>query len=308
MPLRIVLVGAGHMGKIHADKLASFSDVDIVGVVDVDAAMARDLAQKYEAPWFEDYKALLGHAEGVVIASPTETHHRIAKDFLETGSHVFIEKPIARTQEEGTELVDLAKSANRILQIGHLERLNPAFTAAAPFIKNPVLLETRRASEFTGRSVDIDVVLDLMIHDIDLVLSLVNGEVKKVRAQGFSLVTENLDVASAQVEFTNGCTANLTANRISAVKERSLRIFQQDECIFVDLLNGRVTNMVKEGEGSVEIKEHTADKLDAVKHELMAFVRSITTMSDPIVKGEDGLKALVLAHQIKTYIAEKQLR
>ncbi|OPX97321.1 MAG: 4-carboxy-2-hydroxymuconate-6-semialdehyde dehydrogenase [Syntrophorhabdus sp. PtaU1.Bin002] len=308
MPLRMVLVGAGHMGKIHIDKLASFTDVHIVGVVDVDTAMARDIAQKYGTPWFGDYKELLGHVEGVVIASPTETHHRIAKDFLETGSHVFIEKPIARTQEEATELVDLAKKANRILQIGHLERLNPAFTKAAPFIKKPVLLETRRASEFTGRSVDIDVVLDLMIHDIDLVLSIVNNEVKGVRAQGFSLVTDNLDVASAQVEFTNGCTANLTANRISAVKERSLTVFQKDQCIFVDLLNGKVIDTIKQGEGSLETTEYTADRLDAVKHELLAFIQSITTMSVPIVKGEDGLKALALAHQIKRYIAEKQLQ
>jgi predicted dehydrogenase len=306
MPLKIVLIGAGHMGKIHAEKLASITDVDMIGVVDVDAVMARDLAQKYKTPWFEDYRALLGHTEGVVIASPTQSHYRIARDFLETGSHVFIEKPIAKTQGEAIQLVDVAKKVNRILQIGHLERLNPAFTTATPFIKKPVLLETRRASGFTGRSIDIDVVLDLMIHDIDLVLSLVNSEVKKVRAQGFSLVTENLDVASAQVEFTNGCTANFTANRISAVKERSLTVFQRDECIFADLLNGKVTNMVKQGEGTVETEEHTADKLDAVKHELMAFVQSITTMSDPIVKGEDGLKALILAHQIKTYIAEKQ--
>ncbi|NLW34520.1 Gfo/Idh/MocA family protein [Syntrophorhabdus aromaticivorans] len=308
MPLRMVLVGAGHMGKIHVDKLASFADVHIAGIVDADAAMARDVAQKYGVPWFGDYKELLGHVEGIVIASPTETHYRIARDFLEAGSHVFIEKPIAKTREEAAELVDLARKAKRVLQIGHLERFNPAFTGAAPFIKKPVLIETRRASGFTGRSIDIDVVLDLMIHDIDLVLSLVDGEVKRVRAQGFSLVTDNLDAASAQVEFANGCIANLTANRISAVKERSLTVFQKDRYIFVDLLNGKITNTVKQGEGLLDTTEYTAKKLDAVKHELMAFIQSIATMSVPIVKGEDGLRALALAHQIKEYIAEKQFQ
>ena len=170
MPLKLVVIGAGHMGGIHMGKLASSEEVDLIGVADTDSERAGALSRKYHVPSFGDYTEAIGRTDGVVIATPTETHFAIARDFLSSGAHVFIEKPITSSQEEARELIDLAHRKGLVLQIGHLERFNPAFRSAIPFVKNPIFIEACRASGFTGRSVDIDVVLDLMIHDLDLIL------------------------------------------------------------------------------------------------------------------------------------------
>jgi predicted dehydrogenase len=306
MPIKIALIGAGHMGKIHIEKLASLADVSIAGVADVDQERARELAQQYSVPSFKDFKKLFGKAQGVIIATPTDTHYEIARDFLESGTHVFIEKPITSSQEEANELIKLAKRKGLILQVGFLERFNPAFLRIVPLIKKPLLVECCRASGFTGRSTDIDVVLDLMIHDIDLILSIVQEEVSDIRAQGVSFVMDNLDAASARIEFANGCVANLNANRISAKKERTLTVFDRNQNLFIDLLNRRVVMTVKTNGGNIDTEEYLADQSDAVRHEISAFIESITKGTSPIVKGEDGLRALALADQIKQYIAENK--
>jgi predicted dehydrogenase len=307
MPIKIALVGCGHMGRIHLEKLSTFNEIQLVGITDVDTDRINLLAQQYRVPAFNDYRKLLGNTDGVIIATPTETHYQIAKDFLETGTHVLIEKPITSSQDEARELIELSKAHRLILQVGFLERFNPAFLKSLPIIKKPILLESRRSSEFTGRSTDIDVVLDLMIHDIDLILSIVKERVIDIRAQGVSFIMDKLDVVNARIEFSNGCIANLTANRISAKKERTLTIFEKDQNFFIDLLNRRVVFSAKKNSDHINTEEYFVDPIDAVKYEITAFIQSIDKHAGPIVKGEDGLRALALADQIKKYIAESQL-
>lgn len=307
MQIKISLVGGGHMGRIHLDKLSSFNEIQLVGIVDVDTNRSDELARQYKIPAYTDYRGLLGNTDGVIIATPTETHYQIAKDFLKTGSHVLIEKPITSSQDEAKELIELSKTKRRILQVGFLERFNPAFLKSLPIIKKPLLLESRRASEFTGRSTDIDVVLDLMIHDIDLILSIIPDNVLDLRAQGVSFVMDKLDFASARIVFGNRCVANLTANRISAKKERTLTIFERDQGLFIDLLNRRVVYTTKKNGGEINTQEYVVDPIDAVKYEIASFIQSIGKGTDPVVRGEDGLRALALADQIKQYIAESNL-
>lgn len=307
MSLRIALVGAGHMGKIHIEKLASLQGCLIVGVADTDSEKARPVAEKYGAPFFIDHKSLIGKVDGVIIATPTETHHQIARDFLQAGVHVFMEKPITSTQEEAKELIDLARNKSLVFQVGFLERFNPAFLKSLPLIQKPILIESCRASGFTGRSTDVDVILDLMIHDIDLILSIVQADVHDIRAQGLSFVTDKLDVASARLEFSNGCIVNLNANRISAKKERTLTIFEQNQTCFIDLMDKKVLLTRKKNGGNINSEEACVDQSDAVEHEISSFLNSITNRVNPIVQGEDGLKALALADQIKRNIAKRTL-
>ena len=216
---------------------------------------------------------------------------------------MFIEKPIASTAEQANDLIELANRRNLILQVGHLERFNPAYISVLSHIKKPLFIEARRTSNFTGRSTDIDVVLDLMIHDIDLVLSIVGKEAKDVRSQGVALVADKLDMVSTTVEFADGCTASLFASRISTKRERSLSVFEEDRHIYVDLLTGKSTCNIKNEDGSIETLEYVSKKMDAVLDELSEFICSIKGEKTPCVKGEDGLKALLLANRIKEHIA-----
>ncbi|HNY69526.1 MAG: Gfo/Idh/MocA family oxidoreductase [Syntrophorhabdus sp.] len=307
MPIKMALVGCGHMGKIHLQKLSSFDEIQIVGIVDVDTKRANDLAQPINVPAFNNYKKLLGNVDGVIIATPTETHYQIAKDFLKSGTHILLEKPITSRQDQAQELIDLAQARQLILQVGFLERFNPAFSKILPIIKKPLLIESRRSSEFTGRSTDIDVVLDLMIHDIDLILSIVREDVCDIRAQGVSFITDKLDMASARIEFSNGCIADLNASRISSKKERTLTVFEGNQIFFIDLLNRRVVYSAKEQNKDIDTEEYTVDPIDAVKYEISLFIQSILTGTAPIVRGEDGLRALTLADQVKQRIAENRL-
>lgn len=307
MPIKMALVGCGHMGKIHLQKLSSFDEIQIVGIVDVDTKRANDLAQPINVPAFNNYKKLLGNVDGVIIATPTETHYQIAKDFLKSRTHILLEKPITSRQDQAQELINLAQTRQLILQVGFLERFNPAISKILPIIKKPLLIESRRLSEFTGRSTDIDVVLDLMIHDIDLILSIVREDVCDIRAQGVSFITDKLDMASARIEFSNGCIADLNASRISSKKERTLTVFEANQIFFIDLLNRRVVYSAKEQNKDIDTEEYTVDPIDAVKYEISLFIQSILTGTAPIVRGEDGLRALTLADQVKQRIAENRL-
>ena len=307
MPIKMALVGCGHMGKIHLQKLSSFDEIQIVGIVDVDTKRTNDLAQPINVPAFNNYKKLLGNVDGVIIATPTETHYQIAKDFLKSRTHILLEKPITSRQDQAQELIDLAQTRQLILQVGFLERFNPAFSKILPIIKKPLLIESRRSSEFTGRSTDIDVVLDLMIHDIDLILSIVRDDVCDIRAQGVSFITDKLDMASARIEFSNGCIADLNASRISSKKERTLTVFEGNQIFFIDLLNRRVVYSAKEQNKDIDTEEYTVDPIDAVKYEISLFIQSILTGTAPIVRGEDGLRALTLTDQVKQRIAENRL-
>jgi predicted dehydrogenase len=302
MPLKIALIGAGHMGKIHLQKLLNIEGVQVVAAVDADNMLADDITQKYGIPFFSDYSGILNDLKAVVIASSTETHYEIARFFLENNVHVFIEKPITSDITDASDLVRLADTKNLTLQIGHLERFNPAYKKSLPFIQNPLFIEARRTSNFTGRSSNIDVVLDLMIHDIDLVLSITKSDVKDVRAYGTSFVGDTLDMVNTTIEFMNGCVANLFANRIAAQRERAIFVFEKDRNVYIDMLNGKSVLNIKNGDGEIETTEYVSEKIDSVMDELLEFVFSIKGEKKPSVRGEDGLKALMLANRIKEHI------
>ena len=304
MPLRTGVIGVGHMGRIHTDKLKQMDGVQLIGVVDLDVAQASELAAKHGIPHFKTYDKLLSAAEAVVIATPTQTHFDIARDVLKRGIHVFMEKPITSLVEEAQELIALAKAKDLVLQVGHLERFSPAFRKAFPLIHNPLFIEAHRISPFTGRSTDVDVVLDLMIHDLDLTLSIAKGEVTDVRAEGAPVVTNTIDMASARIEFSSGCVANITASRVSRNRERIFRIFQRDRYISLDLMKGKMSTAVKNREGVVEFEEYQAQSIDPVQDELRDFVEAVKDMRKPHVAGEHGLQALILANRVKTSIQE----
>lgn len=301
MPLKTGVVGIGHMGKIHASKLLGVEGVTLLGVADTADESLDEFAQQHETRCFRNHTDLFD-AEAVVIATPTETHYDIAKDFMEHGIHVFMEKPISATPEQARQLIDLADSHSLVFQIGHLERFSPPFVSAAPLITDPMFIEAQRLSPFTGRSTDIDVIFDLMIHDIDLTLSVVKSGIREIRAQGTPVVTGMIDAASARIEFESGCVANLTASRVSVERERMFRIFQKDRYLSIDLMKGKMLAAVKNGSEGLTIKDFQADHMDPVGEELREFVRSVRESKSPRVKGEDGLRALLVANDIKTEI------
>ncbi|MBA4390433.1 MAG: UDP-N-acetyl-D-glucosamine dehydrogenase [Syntrophus sp. (in: bacteria)] len=306
MPLKIAVIGLGHMGRIHLNKLNTFDDVVISAIVDTDSTAAAELSKLTGAEVYGDYHDAIASCNGAVIATPTETHGSVGKAFLDAGKHVFMEKPITANPAEAEELVDIAKKNKLIFQIGHLERFNPAFLQALPLIQKPILIEATRISPFTGRSTDVDVVLDLMIHDLDLVLSLVRSEIRDVSAQGVCFMTDKLDAAAARIEFTDGCAATVTASRISPKKERSITIYEEDKSLSIDLLQGKLISIIKNNHGTADTKEYAATRIDPVADELREFVNAMAGGKPPVVQGIDGIKALLLAVRIKEFIKDKQ--
>ncbi|MHB8110458.1 MAG: Gfo/Idh/MocA family protein [Syntrophorhabdaceae bacterium] len=304
MPVNIAVIGLGHMGRIHLGKICAFEGVHVTGIVDVDKS-CEECAQKYSVPLFPDYLPVIEASNCAVIATPTESHYAIAKQCLEMGVHVFIEKPITTSPEEGRELVDIARSKDLVLQVGHLERLNPALVEALPHVKKPVLIETRRISPFTGRSTDIDVVLDLMIHDLDLVLSIVGEDVTDIAAQGIRFVTDQYDIVNARLQFSGGCVASLTASRVSAHRERSITIYEQDTSYHVDLMQGKLATVRRIAASQTETSEFTAPQMDPVREELLQFINAVEGHGGPSVTGRDGVRALELANRIRDVIAGK---
>jgi predicted dehydrogenase len=304
MPVRVCVVGTGHMGKIHARKLASMKDVTLTCLYDLNKPQVEDIANQLGVPSSDRYEeAFSDGVRGAVVASPTESHYSVARFLLEKGIHVFIEKPIAAEISDAERLVDLARKKGLILQIGHLERFNPSFRKALSFITDPFVIETRRVGGFTGRSIDIDVVNDLMIHDIDLVMSLKETvPIKSVKGRGVRVHTAKADVATARVEFEDGCVATLTASRTSQTKERTIEISQRDRHISIDLASGRTVCFGGGGNGKRSSYCYAAKRLDAVADELKAFVRAIKGDAEAIVAGEDGLRALRLAKEISGQI------
>jgi predicted dehydrogenase len=298
MSLKVCVIGVGHMGRIHADKLKEMGDVTLCGLIDADHACLTEASKKHTAPQFKNHSQVLPFADAALIATPTETHYTIAKDCLERGIHVFMEKPITATARQAEELIALAGAKNLVLQVGHLERFSPAFAKALHYIKEPMFVEAQRISIFTGRSTDIDVIMDLMIHDIDLVLSIVGSKVTDVRAKGTPVITSKIDVANARIEFESGCVASLTASRASKKKERTFKIFQKDRYIDLDLLKGRMVAVTRSGKAGGKVEEYQAEVIDPVKDELREFVQAIREKRKPRVEGEHGLRALLLANLI----------
>ncbi len=299
--LRVGVIGVGYLGTFHAEKYAEMEEVDLVGVVDINKHQAEKVSAKLSTVPYQSYRDLMGKVDAVSIVVSTPAHFTISKDFLENDIDVLIEKPMTTTIEEADELIRIAASRDLIIQVGHLERFNPAVIALRNFAKEPMFIESDRLSVYKERGTDVSVVLDLMIHDIDIVLSFVKSEVKSIHAAGIPVISEHVDIANARIEFENGCVANITASRISTRDERKIRLFQRDAYLSVDFANHEVTIVSQDGgsEGSLipgmGIKQFSFSKGDALNDELKAFVKAVIQREAPEVTGQVGRDALKIA-------------
>jgi predicted dehydrogenase len=302
--LRVAVIGVGHVGKHHARLYAELPNNDLVGVVDLQTSRAEEIAALHNTRAFGDYRELFGKVDAVSLAVPTIDHARIGVDLLEHGIDVLVEKPIASTTEQAQALIAAAAANKRILQVGHVERFNPIITAASELATKPQFFEIHRLAAFTPRSLDIDVVLDLMIHDIDVVLSLVPAAVREVRAVGIPVLSQKADIANARVEFEDGCVANFTASRVSFEKTRKIRFFQPHDYISLDYASQTGT-MVSLRMGRVTERKLEPTNEEPLKLQLAAFAECVKNGRPPLVSGEDGLRALELAVRINSAIAER---
>jgi predicted dehydrogenase len=302
--LKCAVIGTGYLGKFHAEKYASLDDCELVAVVDINEEAAKSVADKHSARALTDYQSLLGNVDAVSIVVPTSLHHAVSRDFLNAGAHVLVEKPMTVTVEEADELIAIANEKNVILQVGHLERFNPAVMGLEQMEDKPLFIESHRLSPFNPRANDVSVVLDLMIHDIDIILALVDSEVERIDASGTAVLTKGTDIANARLTFKNGCVANVTASRISMKTERKMRMFRPCSYISVDFQN-RVLTKHKTGEKEmfpgipeIETEESVFENGDALLEEIKHFVNCIKTGENPLVAGEAGKRALETAIEI----------
>jgi predicted dehydrogenase len=310
--VRTAVIGAGYLGRFHAQKYLSLPNSELVGIADPSAAVREALTAELGVRTYADYRELLNRVDAVSIVTPTQLHYAIARDFLEAGAHVLVEKPMTVTVAEGEDLIEAARRANRVLQVGHLERFNAAVQAVQPILGVPRFIESARLAPFKHRGTEVDVVLDLMIHDIDLILSIVRSPVVGIDAIGSSVFSKEIDIANARLRFANGCVANATASRVSLKTERRLRLFQDDAYVSVDLhqkiltVIRKVAGMGADGMPQVDIQETSYDQGDALKAEIEAFLDAAATGRPPLVSGEDGLNALRTAVNIAEQVASSR--
>ena len=302
--MKTAVIGAGHMGRYHAEKLARVKDVQLVGVADTDAGRARALTEKLGGQPVGDYRELFGRIDAAVIAVPTDRHHAIARDCLEHGLHLLIEKPIAITLAEADELIALAEKKQRVLQCGHVERYNKAFRALNSRMDRPVYIEAERLAPFKQRGVEVDVVLDLMIHDLDLACALARSEPVDVRASGFRVLTPDIDIANTRIEFANGCVANLSASRVSQAAVRKIRVFQPDVYASADLTAGKLRYVRQDG-GAIRETEETHEGGDALADQAAAFAAAVQGRSPVTIDGREGRRALELALTVSRLVAQR---
>ena len=323
--LKIGVLGAGYLGKIHISQLKEISSIQLTGFYDPDKSLTEEVAMEYTIKPYHTEDELINSCEAVDIVANTTEHFRLAKKCIEKGKHIFIEKPVTETVEQAKELLFLAEKHHVKVQVGHVERFNPAFQAAIPFNLKPLFIESHRLSEFNPRGTDVSVVLDLMIHDIDVVMHIVKSPIKHISASGVTIVSGNPDIANARIEFENGCVANLTASRISLKKERKMRIFQHGAYILIDFLN-KVTERFSLADSSgdlntlsfvidtgsdrkiVKMDKPAIPTTNAIKYELEAFVSAITGNTSPIVTLQDGHDSLAIAFQIIDQIKTREAR
>jgi predicted dehydrogenase len=300
--LKAAVIGVGALGRYHAQKYAALSGVELCGVADIDENRAREIANEVGCRAVRDYTALLPEIEVASVVVPTESHFEVASACLNAGVHVLVEKPITRTLEEADALIALAERQGVVLAVGHLERFNPAFAELSSMLERPFFMEAERLGGFKGRGTDVDVVLDLMIHDLDMVLSFNPGAVEEVRAAGVPVLSPTIDIANARIAFTGGCVANFTASRVSTTRMRKLRLFQRDSYLSVDY-QARHAAILRRQIGSNQRPEifmepaKTTDD-EPLKLELEAFLHAIESKTPPVVSGEDGAAALALAHRV----------
>jgi predicted dehydrogenase len=314
--LRVGVVGVGHLGRFHTRVFSELGACELVGVHDSDAARAVEIASEYGTTAIADLGELLGSVDAVSIATPTVSHHEVANCCLEAGVHVFIEKPIAKTVDEAREIVDLGRGKGLVVQVGHIERFNPAVRAAMAVLDAPKFIEVHRLGVFVPRGTDVAVVLDLMIHDIDLILGTVDSDVTSIEAVGIPVLSPSIDIANARLSFADGCVANITASRVSREKVRKIRFFQPDAYVTIDTLKPRAqvfrrkevsedrlrriaSGEIEGGLGDVvDYEDLPLDSQDSLELELGAFVDAASGRSAPLVSGEDGLRALEVAMEI----------
>ncbi|RLB82268.1 MAG: gfo/Idh/MocA family oxidoreductase [Deltaproteobacteria bacterium] len=307
-PLRVGVVGVGYLGKFHAEKYARMDGVELVGVVDIVPERAQDVAKRLGTESFTDYRDLLGEVDAVSVVVPTPLHFPISRDFLENDVDVLIEKPITETLEEADTLIRIADSRGPIIQVGHLERFNPAVIALSEVVDSPMFIESHRLHVFKERGTEVDVVLDLMIHDIDIILNFVKSELKDVHAAGVPVISSHVDIANARLVFENGCIANITASRISLKNMRKIRIFQKDTYISVDYANHDITIIRKDGKGTelpipgMSLQRSTFNEADSLWSELGSFVQSVRNREAPVVSARDGRNALQVGLSIRDQI------
>ena len=308
--IKIGVVGVGYFGQFHAEKYAKIEETELVGVVDADASRAREIAKRYRAQPFEHHTDLFNKVQAVSIAAPTPYHYPIAKDFFLHGIDVLLEKPISKTSEEADELIGLAESRGLIFQIGHLERFNGALSDIERRVHHPRFIESHRLGPFSGRGAEVDVGLDLMIHDLDIMLTLVKSRVKSLQAAGIPILTRYPDIANARIEFENGCIVSLTASRVSKEKVRKTRIFQPEGILSIDYLFQKLFLSKKKGLPEagkfpeMMTEEIPVQKVDLLEAEIRSFLQSVRSRKPARVSGFDGKRALELALQIIQKIDE----
>lgn len=314
--VRIGLVGVGHLGKLHLKNILQIPEAIISGIFDIDKSQVEKAKAEFDVSVAGSLEELFSKCDALIIATSTSSHFEIAQKALNAGLHVFIEKPITVTVEEAEKLIQLGNEKNRIIQVGHIERFNPALVALEKYQLSPMFIQSDRLSQFNPRGTDVAVVLDLMIHDIDIILNLVKSDVEKVDANGVAVVSDSIDIANARIQFKNGCVANVTASRISQKKMRKMRMFQRDAYISIDFLQGlsEIYRLVRPEEDAIGIsygeigigekrkkiiyEQPEIPKINAMKYEQELFIKSISNNIPPVVSAEDGKKALSVANFI----------
>lgn len=316
--LKVGVFGVGHLGKFHLNNWREIKKAALIGFYDPDDKTAGEVAEKYGLTRYPDPESLIDASDIVDIIAPTPTHFTLCEKAIRKGKHVFVEKPLANTMDEARELVKLVKESNVKLQVGHVERFNPAFLALQPVSLHPLFIEVHRLAQFDPRGTEVSVILDLMIHDIDIILDLVKSEVKHISASGVAVMTDTPDIASVRIEFNNGCVANLTSSRISMKKMRKMRLFQKDAYIGIDFLNKK-TEIIKlktaldegafsfdietpGGKKSIAVFNPPAPEVNAIRQELSAFCDAVLDNTPTLVSEVDGFRAMDIAHQILSKI------
>lgn len=307
MTLRTAAIGVGYMGRFHAQKLAAVEGSQLIAVVDANPSRAQEVAAELNTTAASDYRALLGAVDAVCVAVPTERHHEVVGACLDAGVHVLVEKPLARSVAEADDLLARASANKLVLQVGHLERFNPAFRALAAEPGRALFIDIERLAPFKPRGTDVDVVLDLMIHDLDLVLALARAEVEAVSACGFRVLTGAIDIANARIEFADGCVASVSASRVSQAAVRKLRVFRNDEYVSADLQGHRL-RYARRTDGGMAETESRFERVDALRVQTEAFLRAIREGTPPVVSGGEGRRALDLALRVGELIRARQAR
>lgn len=312
--LKVGVIGAGHLGKFHLNNWAAIEGVQLVGFCDPDDANAKLVSEKYNLLRYTNSEKLIDDCDIIDIVAPTVFHFELCEAAIKKGKHVFVEKPLAHTMDEARQLVKLAKEANIKFQVGHVERFNPAYLALKDYVLQPMFIEVHRLAQFNPRGTDVSVILDLMIHDIDIILSLVKSNVNYISANGVSVMSDTPDIANVRIEFDNGCVANLTSSRISMKKMRKMRLFQKDAYIGIDFLEKK-TEVIKlntpgdknvftfdietnSGKKTIAIANPNVPEVNAIKMELEEFRNAILNNTDTPVTVVDGFRAMDVAHQI----------